>query len=147
MEPQLASLTDEETKPLPTTTWQVVTPSISELEWRKAIDDHDFSVWTMPDGQTTLTIDMRQPQTFSSFSYMPPRKNKKGLILAYQLQVSDDAVEWRTVSEGEFSNIENNPSRQTVPLTAPATARYVRLIATRLCQGTSAAIADFKLME
>lgn len=116
------------------------------MEWRKAIDEHDFSVWTMPDGQTTLTIDMRQPQTFGSFTYMPPRRNKNDLILTYRLQVSDDAAEWMTVSQGEFSNIENNPIRQTVPLTAPATARYVRLVATRLCQGTSAAIADFKLM-
>ena len=147
VEPQQASLTGGEARPLPTNTWQVLAPSISELEWRKAIDDRDFSIWTMPEGQTSLTIDMRQPQTFSSFTYMPPRRDKNGLILAYQLQVSDDAAEWTTVSEGEFSNIENNPIRQTVPLATPATARYVRLVATRLCQGTSAAIADFKLMK
>lgn len=49
------------------------------------------------------------------------------------------------VSEGEFSNIENNPIRQTVT-TPVTTARYIRLVATRLCQGTQPKIADFKLM-
>lgn len=136
-----------ETSLLPTNSWRVLAPGISELEWRKAIDQHDHSAYTLPEGQTTLTIDMREAQTFSGFTYLPHRRTKNGLILAYRLDVSDDSQTWNTASEGEFSNIENNPIRQTVPLPSAVRARYVRLTATRLCQGTAPSIADFKLLK
>lgn len=136
-----------ETSLLPTNSWRVLAPGISELEWRKAIDQHDHSAYTLPEGQTTLTIDMREAQTFSGFTYLPHRRTKNGLILAYRLDVSDDSQTWNTDSEGEFSNIENNPIRQTVPLPSAVRARYVRLTATRLCQGTAPSIADFKLLK
>ena len=147
VEPAISSLGEASGKSLlPTTFWRVLAPGISEQEWRKAIDQHDHSAYTLPKGQTALTIDMREAQTFSGFTYLPHRQTKNGLILAYRLEISDDGQTWSTASEGEFSNIENNPIRQTVQLPSAVHARYVRLTATRLCQGTAPTIADFKLM-
>lgn len=129
---------------LPTNAWRMLVSGVSELEWRKAFDQHDFSVYTVPEGDA-ITIDMGETKTFRGFTYLPSRRGKDGLILAYRIETSMDGQSWTTLAVGEFSNIENNPIRQMVP--TPATsARYVRLVASRLCQGTLPKIADFKLI-
>lgn len=142
IEPLTHDVTDDDY--LPTNGWRALV-AVSELDWRKAFDQHDFSVFTLPQGQMSLTIDMRETITTSGFTYLPSRKTKQGLIVAYVVSVSEDGQIWRDVAEGEFSNIENNPIRQTVPFPT-TTARYVRLTATRLLQGDTPTIADFKLI-
>ena len=138
------SHSDSDDEYLPTNAWRVLVNGVSELEWRKTFDQHDFSVYTLPEGDA-ITIDMGSTKTFSGFTYLPSRRGKEGLILAYRIETSIDGQSWKVLSEGEFSNIENNPIRQMVP-TPTVSARYVRLVATRLCQGIQPKIADFKLM-
>jgi len=45
----------------------------------------------------------------------PPNKKvgAKGVIFNYRFAISTDGKNWETVSEGEFSNIKNNPIPQT----------------------------------
>ena len=49
-----------------------------------------------------------------------------GIITDYEFYVSNDNVEWKLVSQGEFSNIKNNPLWQTKTF-APERARYIKL--------------------
>lgn len=128
-----------------TNLWKIMAPGISELEWRKAIDQRDNSVYILPENGE-LIIDMRNEIEFDGFSYLPDKKTKTGLVLAYELSVSADGVNWDKIFEGEFSNIENNPIRQTVDIPKRKT-RFLKFTPIRLSEGAGAAIADFKIFK
>ena len=49
-----------------------------------------------------------------------------GIITNYQFYVSNNDKEWKLVSQGEFSNINNNPLWQ-IKQFEPEKVRYVKL--------------------
>ena len=59
-----------------------------------------------------------------------------GLITRYEFAVSTNNADWKTVSQGEFSNIKNNPVWQVKEI-EPAKARYIRLRALGTTDGNS----------
>lgn len=124
--------------------WRIIAPGVSELDWRKAIDRKDNSVYIIPEG--SLIIDLREDTEFSGFSFLPDKRTREGLVLDYGLYGSADGKKWEMIAEGEFSNIENNPIRQTVEFTKRK-VRYINFVPKRLCEGEKAAIADFKLLR
>ena len=81
----------------------------------------------------TLTIDLGEECTISSFNYLPDQsEDNKGLISNYELSVGTEPNAVNTiVSKGEFSNIRNNPVLQTLYFT-PVKARYITLKAVRM---------------
>ncbi len=73
----------------------------------------------------------------SGFKYLPDQNRwSSGLITRYAVHVSTDAKSWTLVSEGEFSNIKNNPVWQ-VQRFDPTAARFVRLRALANTDGNS----------
>ena len=57
-----------------------------------------------------LVIDLGKNYTVSGFKYLPDQNRwSSGIITNYQFYVSTDNKGWKLVSEGEFSNIKNNP--------------------------------------
>jgi alpha-L-fucosidase len=86
-----------------------------------------------------LIIDLGSEQTLAGFRYLPDQNRwSSGLITRYQFAISPDNAEWKTVNEGEFSNIKNNPVWQ-VRRFEPAQARYIRLRALGNTEGSSRA--------
>jgi alpha-L-fucosidase len=77
-------------------------------------------------------IDLGETMTLGGFTYLPTQKRYiDGTISNYQFFVSADGKRWgQPVSEGEFSNIENNPILQTKTF-SPAVARYIRFVGVR----------------
>ena len=69
-----------------------------------------------------------------------PDQNKwsSGIITTYEFYVSDDNMNWKLVSEGEFSNIKNNPLMQ-IKTFAPTMSRYVKLSALKNASGDNVA--------
>jgi alpha-L-fucosidase len=50
----------------------------------------------------------------SGFKYYPEQNSwQPSIITHYEFYVSADGKNWKKVSEGEFSNIKNNPLWQT----------------------------------
>ena len=82
--------------------------------------------------ESPLTVDLERPVTLSAFTYAPANgEAKSDMAFRYTFSVSDDGRNWRTViSDGEFSNIENNPLPQTVAFPRKVVGRFVRLEAT-----------------
>lgn len=82
--------------------------------------------------ESPLTVDLGRPVTLSAFTYAPANgEAKSDMAFRYTFSVSDDGRNWRTViSDGEFSNIENNPLPQTVAFPRKVVGRFVRLEAT-----------------
>ena len=72
---------------------------------------------------------MGETLNVSGFKYTPDQGAwGPGIITLYRFDVSQDGRKWKTVSQGEFSNIKNNPVEQVV--TFPASqARFIRLTA------------------
>ncbi|MGM9758781.1 MAG: discoidin domain-containing protein, partial [Parabacteroides sp.] len=86
-----------------------------------------------------LVIDLAAEQTLTGFRYLPDQNRwSAGILFNYEFFVSTDGTNWKKVSEGEFSNIKNNPLWQTRTFEAVA-ARYVKLRALSNTDGTQEA--------
>ena len=86
-----------------------------------------------------LIIDLQTDAQISEFTYTPDKKvGAKGVIFNYRFSVSADGKSWETVSEGEFSNIKNNPIPQTKYFQKKK-VRFVKLTALSNTDGTQEA--------
>ncbi len=86
-----------------------------------------------------LVIDLGKEETLSGFRYLPDQNMWDPVVIAsYQFYISQDNEQWKLVSEGEFSNIKNNPLWQTKTF-ASTQARYIKLRALSNTQGNDAA--------
>ncbi|MGZ8557219.1 MAG: discoidin domain-containing protein, partial [Chitinophagaceae bacterium] len=82
-----------------------------------------------------LVIDLGKEETLTGFRYLPDQNIwNPGVIAGYQFFISNNNAEWKLVSEGEFSNIKNNPLRQAKSF-SPEKARYIKLRALRNTDG------------
>lgn len=64
----------------------------------------------------------------AGFVYTPRQDGDTGgTVFKYRFSVSDNGVDWtETGTNGEFSNIVNNPIAQRVYLPSPVKARYIK---------------------
>jgi alpha-L-fucosidase len=122
---------------------------ISRREWeilgiedKKAIaiiDGDKHTKWHQNniDFPLDLVIDMGKTEQISGFRYLPDQSVwNPGIIKTYELFVSLDNKDWKKVSQGEFSNIKNNPLWQTIKIT-PINTRYIKFRALDSTAGTN----------
>ena len=84
-----------------------------------------------------LVIDMGETLVLSGFKYLPDQGGwGPGIITRYRFDVSLDGNRWNTVSQGEFSNIKNNPVEQVVSFN-DTKARFFRLTALENAEGNA----------
>lgn len=133
---------------LPRTDWSVV--GVSDPEAMCLFDGDPVTAWHQDGGgrlPVTLTVDLGKVLDVTGFRYLPdPTIWGPGIITHYRLEVSENGRTWKTVSEGEFSNIKNNPVEQEKTFLA-ARAKYVRLTALANTEGNSnIGYAEFNIM-
>jgi len=93
----------------------------------------------------TLTIELGSEKTLSGFRYLPPRNwGGHGIVLDYSLWAQSEGT-WNKISEGEFSNIINNPIWQNVKFN-PVKTTALRLVAERLCSGEEIEYSDIDVV-
>ena len=96
------------------------------------MDGNTSTVWHRRDGKKMpidLVIDLGNENNVCGFKYLPDQnKWSSGIITNYQFYISADNKEWKFVSEGEFSNIKNNPVWQ-IKQFAPEKARFIKITA------------------
>lgn len=112
----------------------------SKKDW-KIIGAEDQKVYAVLDGNPStawhqpketklpsdLIIDLGKEENLTGFRYYPDQTLwGPGIISHYQFYVSKDNNEWKLVSEGEFSNIKNNPVWQIRKFPVE-NARYIKL--------------------
>lgn len=106
--------------------WQVIS-SDKRADW--VVDGNLSSNWhqrgMLP---ADLIIDLGEVLKLRGFRYLPDQANlfPQGIITFYEFYVSTNGSNWEKVSEGEFSNIRNNPLWQTKEF-ATVKARYIKL--------------------
>ena len=94
----------------------------------------------------TITVDFASETSVSGFRYQPPQaQDSDGIITNYRLQVKT-ATGWKTVSEGEFSNVVNNPIWQDLKF-SPVKARSIRIVGTALNRGAQAKYEDIDIIS
>jgi alpha-L-fucosidase len=108
-------------------------------DW-KIIGTEDERAYLILDGNTStawrqksetklpvdLIIDLGKELLISGFKYYPEQNSwDPVLITSYEFLISTDKRNWKKVSEGEFSNIKNNPLWQ-IKKFAPLKGRYFR---------------------
>jgi len=123
---------------------------ICRKDW-KVMGTDDEKAYTILDGNSStvwhqvadkkmpvdLIIDLGNEYNLSGFKYLPDQsKWSSGIITNYQFYVSTDNKEWKLASEGEFSNIKNNPLWQ-IKKFVPEKARYIKLRALKNTEGNN----------
>lgn len=120
------------------TKWKVIA---ADANAARVIDGEAWPGWhqrgMMP---ADLVIDLGESLEIKGFRYLPDQSDyfPSGIITFYEFYVSDNGSEWKLVSEGEFSNIRNNPSWQMKEF-APVKTRFVKLCALSNTQGDKVA--------
>ena len=103
---------------------------LGKHELGKGSDKNEKTTCFVP--QKEIIIDLGENHTIQSFYYLPDQSEyNKGLISSYELSVGKTKDDLQVVSQGEFSNIRNNPILQNVYFT-PTEARFVKLKAVRM---------------
>jgi alpha-L-fucosidase len=110
--------------------WKIV--GVSDEKAYSILDGNTATVWHQRDVKKMpidLVIDLGNEYKVCGFKYLPDQnKWSSGIITNYQFFVSADNKGWKLVSEGEFSNIKNNPLWQ-IKKFASEKARFIKIIA------------------
>jgi alpha-L-fucosidase len=133
--------------------WKIVAASSGDLKTvEKIIDGNPNTDWGFGNETNKLpqevSIDMGTILKITGFTYVPQQVgNNLNLISKYEFYTSLDNVKWTLQSEGEFSNIKNNPIEQ-VKTFAETKARYLRFVAKSAeGKGQSVSISEINVVE
>lgn len=117
------------TADIPKKNWKVLN---EDQEAEKIIDTDENSVWTKKgELPQEVVIDLGGVYNLRGFTYLPQQSRwPQGVIADYEFLLSEDGSTWKKVSEGEFSNIKNNPIEQRIDF-EETQARYFKFIGKR----------------
>ncbi len=117
---------------LPRKDWKLI--GIHDQRASAVLDGNPSTAWHQPRNTrlpSDLVIDLGKELSLVGFKYFPDQTMwGPGIITDYEFYVSTDNEEWKLVSQGEFSNIKNNPVWQTKSF-GLTKARYIKLRALR----------------
>jgi alpha-L-fucosidase len=121
-----SSTISHETFDLPRKDWKIV--GIEDIKANAVLDGDPFTAWHQKNKPlpVDLVIDLGKELTITGFRYHPDMGLwGPGIITDYMFFISSDNKNWKLVSEGEFSNIKNNPLWQTKTFDTEE-ARYIK---------------------
>ncbi len=132
-----SSAISHETFDLPRRDWKIV--GTEDKEAYRILDGNPHTAWhqNTKDLPVDLVIDLGKVQPVAGFTYHPDMGLwGPGIITEYRFFVSTDNKNWKLVSEGEFSNIKNNPLWQTKQFEKEK-ARYIKFQALKNTEGNN----------
>lgn len=110
--------------------WKII--GISDEKVNAIIDGNNSTAWHQDNNSilpADVVIDLGKEENLVGFKYLPDQSLwGGGLISQYKFFVSANGIDWKLVSEGEFSNIKNNPLWQ-IKMITETKARYIKLSA------------------
>jgi len=120
--------------------WKIV--GISDDRSNSILDGNTSTAWHQRKGKKMpieLVIDLGSEYNVCGFKYLPDQNRwSSGIITNYQFFVSTNNEDWKLVSEGEFSNIKNNPLLQIKQFPSEK-ARYIKIAALKNTSGDDVA--------
>ena len=104
-----------------------------------------FMVGSNDSPSRSIMIDLEGTKRVKGFRYLPPQgQGAKGIITRYSFWAMM-GNEWKRISEGEFSNIVNNPIWQSVSIN-PINASLLRIDAESMNAGERTAYEDIEII-
>lgn len=106
--------------------WNVVGMNDENIKF--LLDGNIATAWHQRDSEmpVDLIIDLGGNYNLCGFKYLPDQNRwSSGIISNYEFYVSDNNMDWKLVSQGEFANIKNNPVWQVKEF-QPIEARYIK---------------------
>jgi alpha-L-fucosidase len=108
--------------------WKLI--GISDENSKNMLDGNPETSWCLsndPNNPAELVIDFGDKLNLCGFNYLPDQSRWPCTFMTnYQFYISENNTDWNLVSEGEFSNIKNNPVWQ-IKKFEPAKARFVKI--------------------
>lgn len=114
--------------------WKIISVSSGDLKTANTIiDGNPGTAWSFEadvnQQPQEVIVDLGKELSIKGFSYTPEQiGDKLNLISNYEFYTSLDGKNWVKQSEGEFSNIKNNPIEQ-VKLFDSVVTRFLRFVA------------------
>lgn len=143
---QLLSEVSEEDFEISRKMWKILESNDKNVS--RVLDGNNYTSWQKGKAPTDLIIDLGKTETLMGFRYLPDQNwwAEASIITEYQFFVSENNIDWKLISDGEFSNIKNNPTWQ-VKTFNPLTARYIKLKALKTVgENTNAGIAEIDII-
>ena len=137
---------------VPTTTTTAVRVNIEEAEACPVLNGFalfmdniytSFEMSNVPSGEVKpasepLVADLGEPTQIRGFVYAPKVNGEDGVIVDYQVEISDDGKTWTAISPIlTFDNIVNNPISQEKTFSRYIETRYLRLVPHRVLETAS----------
>ncbi len=133
--------------------WKIVSASSGDLKTvNKIIDGNPGTTWGFEEdvnqNAQEVIIDLGNEMTIKGFTYTPQQVgNPLNLISNYEFYSSIDGKTWTKQSEGEYSNIKNNPIEQ-IKTFDPVRTRYLRFVAkSGLDRSKTVTIGELSIVE
>jgi len=132
--------------------WTVVASS-SETAQHKAglaFDGNNKTYWQSEatGAEQYISIDLGKIYTLKGFAYTPQNFNDKGMMEKGSIQASTDGKTWTVVSDFEFGNLVNDPTKRRHNFSAAATARYIQIKSKVIAgKGNMLTIAELDFFE
>jgi alpha-L-fucosidase len=94
----------------------------------KVLDGNEYTSWQKHKTPTEFVIDLGKVENLVGFRYLSDQNwwADASIVSHYQFFVSDEGSTWKLMSEGEFSNIKNNPTWQ-IKSFEETKARFIKL--------------------
>ena len=109
-------------------------------------ESHEMSnvpVGEVKNSSEPLVADLGEEKAVRGFVYAPKLNGEGGVIVDYQLEISDDGISWTAISPVlMFNNIVNNPVAQEITFSPSVPTRYLRLVPLRTLDAAGNASAD-----
>jgi alpha-L-fucosidase len=123
---KLTSAVAEESFDIARKNWTIV--GEQDKNALKVLDGNEYTSWQKYKAPTELVIDFGKVENLVGFRYLSDQNwwADASIISHYQFFVSDDGSNWKLMSEGEFSNIKNNPTWQ-IKSFEETKARFIKL--------------------
>ena len=124
---------------LPATAFRIVEP----LDERAGVifDGNGYTAFRLPKERPELIVELAKEEIITGVRYTPnQRRDAVDYITAYQLY-----IDGQKVSEGEFSNITNNPVMQEIGF-LPVKGKLIRFVALSVANDAQPAIGEFSVI-
>lgn len=109
-------------------------------------ESHEMSnvpVGEVKNSSEPLVADLGEEKDVRGFVYAPKLNGEGGVIVDYQVEISDDGVSWTVISPVlMFNNIVNNPVAQEITFSPSVPTRYLRLVPFRTSEASGNASAE-----
>jgi alpha-L-fucosidase len=118
--------------------WKIVDTNNERAQF--VLDGNPATNWCKENDKkqpVDLVIDLGSEQNLCGFKYLPDQGRWPcTYITNYQFYISNNNEDWILASEGEFSNIRNNPLMQ-IKNFSPVKARYIKLMTIKNTDGNN----------